>query len=98
MIFREELSAYRFKTSREENVKAFFIFNNAERDELIAKYPRTEEELLEGKGFGRAKVEKYGEPILSNFNGEVGFVSGKGKSNWFSWIALSFSHFCFVNN
>jgi hypothetical protein len=68
-LLREELTAYRLKTSREENVKAYYIFNNAEMDELIVKYPITEEELLSVKGFGKAKVEKYGGAILSIFNG-----------------------------
>lgn len=62
---REELSDYRLKKSREENVKAYFIYNNNEMEELIAKYPRTEEELLKVKGFGKIKVEKYGKDILN---------------------------------
>lgn len=66
---REELTAYRLLTSREEQVKAYFLYNNAEMDDLIAKYPRTEAELLEVKGFGKVKVEKYGAAILSIFNG-----------------------------
>ncbi|NQX66676.1 NERD domain-containing protein [Paenibacillus alba] len=66
---REELTAYRLLTSREEQVKAYFLYNNAEMDDMIAKYPRTEAELLEVKGFGKVKVEKYGSAILSIFNG-----------------------------
>lgn len=46
-ILREELMAYRLKTSREENVKAYYIFNNNEMEDIISKYPRSEEELLE---------------------------------------------------
>jgi hypothetical protein len=66
-LIREELTAYRLKTSREENVKAYFIYNNNEMEEIIAKYPQTEEELLEVKGFGKVKVEKYGKEILNIF-------------------------------
>jgi superfamily II DNA helicase RecQ len=65
---REELTAYRLLTSREEQVKAYFLFNNAEMEDMIAKYPRTEAELLEMKGFGKVKVEKYGHAILNIFN------------------------------
>lgn len=65
---REELTAFRLKTSRVENVKAYFIFNNNEMEEIIAKYPISEEELSEVKGFGKVKVEKYGKQILSIFN------------------------------
>ncbi|MDQ0192783.1 NERD domain-containing protein [Paenibacillus wynnii] len=63
-VLREELTAYRLKKSREENVKAYFIYNNNEMEEMIAKYPRTKEELLKVKGFGKLKVEKYGEEII----------------------------------
>lgn len=66
-LLREELIAYRLKKSREENVKAYYIFNNNEMEEMIAKYPRSEEELLKVKGFGKIKVEKYGEEILYIF-------------------------------
>ncbi|MDU0205831.1 NERD domain-containing protein [Paenibacillus sp. MAH-36] len=66
---REELTAYRLQTSREEQSKAYYIFNNAEMDDMITKYPRTENELLEVKGFGKVKVEKYGSAILKIFNG-----------------------------
>jgi superfamily II DNA helicase RecQ len=38
-------------------------------DDMIVKYPRTENELLEVKGFGKVKVEKYGSAILDIFNG-----------------------------
>ncbi|MGG3873983.1 HRDC domain-containing protein [Brevibacillus laterosporus] len=68
-LLREELKSYRLQTSREENIKAYYIFNNNEMEDMIAKYPRTKEELLTVKGFGQVKVEKYGERILNIFNG-----------------------------
>ncbi|CAM4504028.1 hypothetical protein FHS16_004561 [Paenibacillus endophyticus] len=64
---RELLIAFRLRTSREENVKAYFIFNNNEMEDMISRYPRTVEELLEVKGFGKVKVEKYGLQILGIF-------------------------------
>ena len=69
-LLRAELAAYRLKKSREENVKAYYIYNNNEMEEMIEKCPRTEEELLKVKGFGKIKVEKYGKEILNIF--EVG--------------------------
>jgi hypothetical protein len=71
LLLREELTAYRLKKSREENVKAYFIFNNNEMEEMIAKYPRTKEELLKVKGFGKLKLEKYGEEILYIFDNGI---------------------------
>lgn len=65
---QEELKSFRLSTSRAEGIKAYFIFNNKEMEDLIAKYPRTEEELLTVKGFGQTKVEKYGQEILDIFN------------------------------
>jgi len=35
---------------------------------LINAYPVSEEELLRVKGFGKKKVEKYGEGVLKIFN------------------------------
>lgn len=66
---REKLTAYRLQTSREENIKAYYIFNNNEMEDMIVKYPRTEEELLSVKGFGKSKMEKYGNAVLNIFNG-----------------------------
>ena len=73
-VLREELTAYRLKKSREENVKAYFIYNNNEMEDMIAKYPLTEEELLQVKGFGKIKVEKYGKQILSVFEGTYEYL------------------------
>ncbi|WP_251037312.1 NERD domain-containing protein [Paenibacillus albidus] len=70
-LLREELTPYRLKKSREENVKAYFIYNNNEMEEMIAKYPRTKEELLKVKGFGKLKVEKYGEEIVCIFDSGI---------------------------
>lgn len=55
----ELLRKYRIDTSRAEEVKLYFIFNNAELEELIQRRPKTKEELLKVKGFTTVKVEKY---------------------------------------
>ncbi|QZY55961.1 NERD domain-containing protein [Crassaminicella profunda] len=65
-----ELKAFRLITSKAEKIKPYFIFNNAQMEDLIEKYPRTKEELLGVNGFGNVKVEKYGEEILKVFKGE----------------------------
>lgn len=65
----KELKEYRLITSRKEKVKAYFIFSNAQMDELIEKYPTSEAELLTVKGFGPKKTEKYGKDILEILNG-----------------------------
>lgn len=59
------LKAFRLNKSREENLKPYFIFNDNQLNDLIAKMPRTKEELLGVSGFGAVKVEKYGDEILT---------------------------------
>ncbi len=63
----KELKEFRLVKAREENIAAYMIFNNEEMEVLIASCPVNEEELLKVKGFGKKKVEKYGEGILRIF-------------------------------
>ena len=63
----EELKRYRLETSRLEGIPAYYIFNNAEMDDLVEKYPTSKEILSKVKGFGDKKVQKYGEDILKFF-------------------------------
>jgi len=64
----KELKEFRLLKAREENIAAYMIFNNEEMKALISAYPANEEELLKVKGFGKKKVEKYGEGILGIFS------------------------------
>lgn len=59
-----ELKAYRLNKSREEKIKPYFICNNNQLKDLISKMPRSKEELMSVSGFGKVKVEKYGDDIL----------------------------------
>lgn len=58
------LKEFRLNRSRIENVKAYYIFNDAQMNDLVDKYPKNKEELLKISGFGNVKVEKYGDEIL----------------------------------
>lgn len=62
------LKEYRNKTSTQECLKAYMVFNNEELTSLIESKPRNKEELLKVRGFGLKKVEKYGESILEIIN------------------------------
>lgn len=63
-----ELKSYRLKKSREENVKAYFIFTNAQLDELIVKMPDSLESLKSIPGFGEVKSDKYGQELMAILN------------------------------
>lgn len=58
------LKQFRLEKSREEGIKAYYIFNDSQLRDLIGKNPRSKEELMTVNGFGQVKVEKYGEDIL----------------------------------
>lgn len=60
----QELKRYRYETSKAEGVKAFYIFNNAQLEGLIAGMPRNLDELKKISGFGEVKCEKYGNAIV----------------------------------
>lgn len=64
----EELKAYRLNKSREENIKAYYIYSNKELEALITMMPRTKEELQTVEGFGQIKIGKYGNDIINIIN------------------------------
>lgn len=59
-----KLKEFRTKQSRLEKIKPYYIFNDAQMQDLISKRPKTMEELLSVSGFGSKKTEKYGDEIL----------------------------------
>jgi len=67
----KRLKEYRLLTAKRENIAAYMIFNNEEMERLISKHPTTEADLLEIKGFGKKKVEKYGKDLLDIFKGTL---------------------------
>lgn len=64
----KELKKFRLDFSKAEGVKPYFIFNDAQMNDLVEKKPETEEQLLQVWGFGKVKVEKYGKHILKILN------------------------------
>ncbi|HAE43364.1 MAG TPA: aldolase [Clostridiales bacterium] len=61
---RIALTKFRLDKSREEQIKAYYIFNNNQMEALLDRMPSTTEDLFKCDGFGPVKVEKYGEQIL----------------------------------
>ena len=55
--------------SYQRKIKPYYIFNDAQMEDIIAKNPQTKEELLQISGFGNVKVEKYGEEIVGILKG-----------------------------
>ena len=63
----QALKQYRYETSKAEGIKAFYVYNNAQLEALIAARPQNLEDLRKVSGFGEVKCEKYGEGILRIF-------------------------------
>ncbi len=61
----EWLRVWRKQQAEEEQVPPFIVFSDAVLKEIAATLPLHKGELLQVKGIGSAKAEKYGEAILA---------------------------------
>jgi len=66
-----ELKKFRLEKSKEENIAPFMVFHNTTLDELLDKKPKNLNELYAVSGFGKLKIDKYGDKILEIINGAV---------------------------
>ena len=64
----KRLKEYRWKKSKEEAIKPYYIYNDAQLKDLITKMPKNEMELQAVSGFGPVKVKKYGKEIIEILN------------------------------
>ncbi|MBO9690854.1 MAG: HRDC domain-containing protein [Chryseobacterium sp.] len=60
----DALKLWRSEKAREQNLPTYFIASNKELLSVAKYKPAKREELLEIKGFGKHKIENYGEEIL----------------------------------
>ena len=60
----QKLKTWRKAQAEEEKLPAFCIFSNQVLEGIVKKRPQIKEELLNIKGFGEKKFEKYGKQIL----------------------------------
>jgi DNA helicase-2/ATP-dependent DNA helicase PcrA len=61
----EALKRWRLETAKAEERPAYVIFHNSTLAEIVARAPRTRDELAEVPGVGPAKLERYGEDVLA---------------------------------
>ena len=66
-----KLRIWRRDTAIKEGVKPYIIFSDATLIELCNKLPKTEEELLEIRGMGEKKFNKYGEDLLKRLKSQT---------------------------
>ncbi|REC65897.1 aldolase [Chryseobacterium flavum] len=60
----DALKLWRSEKAREQSLPTYFIASNKELMSVAKYKPVRKEELLEIKGFGKHKIENYGEEIL----------------------------------
>lgn len=60
----QKLKTWRKAQAEEEKLPPFYIFSNQVLEGIVKKRPQIKEELLNIKGFGEKKFEKYGKQIL----------------------------------
>lgn len=65
----EKIKEWRKKQADEQNVPSYVIFGDQTLEELTAKKPATEGELLEVFGIGKVKAEHFGPQLLRLING-----------------------------
>lgn len=58
------LKIWRSEKAREQNLPTYFIATNKELNSVAKFKPAKKEELQEIKGFGKHKIENYGEEII----------------------------------
>lgn len=58
------LKLWRSEKAKEQNLQTYFIATNKELMSVAKYKPMKKEELLDIKGFGKHKIENYGEEIL----------------------------------
>ncbi|MDO5779655.1 MAG: DNA helicase RecQ [Clostridium sp.] len=66
-----KLRIWRRDTAIKEGVKPYIIFSDATLIELCNKLPKTEQELLEIRGMGEKKFNKYGEDLLKKLKSQT---------------------------
>lgn len=60
----DALKLWRSEKAKEQNLPSYFIATNKELMSVAKYKPAKKEELLDIKGFGKHKIENYGEEIL----------------------------------
>ncbi|WP_228376369.1 HRDC domain-containing protein [Chryseobacterium sp. JAH] len=64
IIILDALKIWRSEKAKEQNLPSYFIATNKELVSVAKYKPAKKEELLDIKGFGKHKIENYGEEIL----------------------------------
>ena len=65
-----KLKLWRKNKAIKENIKPYIILSDSSLISIVNQLPKSAEELLEVRGVGEKKVEKYGDEILKLISNE----------------------------
>lgn len=65
---QESLRAYRLEMAKQNNLKAYEIFNNQQLDQIIEIMPTEKDQLLQIKYYSKQQVDNYGDQIIKLIN------------------------------
>lgn len=65
---RKQLKKFRLEISKINGIPPYYVFNDSTLEEILEKMPKCNEDLIKVRGFGKVKVEKYGENIIEIVN------------------------------
>ncbi|MFN8284103.1 MAG: HRDC domain-containing protein [Chitinophagales bacterium] len=63
-----KLKRWRIEKAKEVKLPAFYILHNTDLIEIVRRKPRSIEDLKMVKGFGKMRILKYGDDIISMLN------------------------------
>ncbi len=86
----ERLREWRKTTADEESVPAFVIFTDATLQLIAEHKPQTPQALLKVNGIGRAKLERYGEAVLTLVGSGLGLDLTENRREM---VIKSFAHY-----
>jgi superfamily II DNA helicase RecQ len=69
---REHLREWRRQRSQADAVPAYVVFSDATLDDIVARVPRTPDELLACSGIGPAKLDRFGDELLAAIDEAMG--------------------------
>ncbi len=80
----EKLKLKRREIAEREGKKLFMIFHNAVLERTAEVLPKTKDDLVDIKGWGKRKIEKYGDEILAIITGKKGMPISVSDDRIFS--------------
>ena len=60
----DRISAWRLKISKENDIPAFVVMHDKQIKDLVSLKPKTIDDLIKVKGFGKVRTETYGKEIV----------------------------------